>query len=155
MIKSKEVRPGESISLVIDLPQRTRAGVFAMQGAKQISYDQLVQAFLTSTQGSRKLADNRQIGKEGKKTRNSSAATRFSRIVALNIHAIRTGRWTNGTRAMRSEAINNLVQQFKTLPSQEYRDVSSKAWQNLKDLKPDLKQEELDKLSPIFSALKV
>lgn len=166
----REVGPGDTITIVVDKLQRTKHGTFPLQGVVAVTYEQLVSAFTnmagSSTAASRPVSrvtgsqSANQPGKDGKVTRHSSPATRFSRIVALNVHAIKHGKWTNGTRALKGEALKNLVEQFKGLPAGEYKDVSTKAWESLRDLKtnPDnygLGEQDLGKLNPLFVSLRV
>jgi hypothetical protein len=132
---SVELRPGDTLHIVWSSVQDTPLGTKEVESSFAFSYDEL-------------LSRLRAKGKMGKSRRSGTDGARFSRIVALAVHALKKGKWSTGADIDRTQVFSNLIKRFQILDANEYQHITQNArkamlelFQNKTLLKAPQKQE--------------
>ena len=131
-----EFRPGDMLNIVCTMVHETPLGAKAVESNFELSYEDLL----------------RRLGaRSGKARKSGTQGARFSRMVALSVHALRKGTWATGASIDRRNVFANMVAYFRALTPQDYGDVTKVAKGSLLHLhetstilKPKQREELVD-----------
>ncbi len=140
---SVELRPGDTLHIVWSSVQETPLGTKEVESSFAFSYDELLLRLRTK-------------GKINKSRRSGTNGARFSRIVALAVHALKKGKWSTGADIDRSQVFSKLLKRFAELEPTEYQHITQNARKAMVELYQDknlLKSAQKNELRQAIAAM--
>jgi hypothetical protein len=138
-----EIRPGDTLSIVWSSVQKTPFGSTPVESSFAFSYEDI-------------LGKLQAKGRSGRTRKLPTEGVRLSRVVALSLKALKTGKWATGSEIDKDEVFDRLVSQMNDLHELERKNITPNAKRALLELyksKTLLKANQKNQLKDVLETV--